>query len=182
MLAKIENKLDELFVKKAPFRLPEESKKTLVQYMPWVSLAVGVLFAWLAWTLYNFAVAADSLAGYFDAYHQRFGYAPVGAPGFGPVVWLGLLIVIVQAIASLAAFSPLKMQKKRGWDLLFWAALLNIVYALASLFIYPTSGFGNLLFGLVGSTIGLYLLFQIRSYYVAGSTKKGAAKTPARKK
>jgi uncharacterized membrane protein YccC len=74
-----------------------------------------------------------------------------------------------QAALYIAAFSGLNERAKRGWDLLFYGALLNIAYAVVSLFT-DYDKVGHFLGALVGSAIGFYLLFQIREFYLGKKT------------
>jgi len=83
----------------------------------------------------------------------------------GLAVWLALGVLLVEAILYLLAFPATRDRKKSGWDLMFYAALVNIVYAVVVLF-SNYGGIGSLLGSLIGSAIGLYLLFQIRASYL----------------
>jgi uncharacterized membrane protein HdeD (DUF308 family) len=69
------------------------------------------------------------------------------------------------AVVYIVAFPALRARKKSGWDLLFYAALLNIVYGFVTLFT-DYGSVGNLVGTIIGSAIGLYFLFQIRSLYL----------------
>ena len=66
-----------------------------------------------------------------------------------------------------AAFSGLKARKKSGWNLLYYALLLNLAYGIVMAFT-NYGGFSYLIGAVIGSAIGLYLLFQIRSSYLGG--------------
>jgi hypothetical protein len=67
------------------------------------------------------------------------------------------------------AFPATKARTKRGWDLMFYALLVNIVYGVIILF-SNYGGVGNFIFSLIGSAIGLWLLFQIRGKYLVHKT------------
>ena len=54
MQKQLEDKMEEYLVKKAPIQIPENGKKALVQWMPWIALVFGVLSLLSAlglWTL-----------------------------------------------------------------------------------------------------------------------------------
>jgi uncharacterized membrane protein HdeD (DUF308 family) len=100
------------------------------------------------------------------------GGPPIVSERMNLGLWLGLILLITEAVLYIAAFPAIRARKKSGWDLLFYAMLVNVVYGVVVLF----TSYGSLvsLIGtLIGSGIGLYLLFQIRSSY---------SKAPAGKK
>ena len=84
-----------------------------------------------------------------------------------------MALVAVQGVIYLLAYPGLKAHKKAGWNYLFYGALLNVVYAVATLF-NDYQGGSSFVGGLIGSAIGFYLLFQVRSAYTGG---KAAADT-----
>lgn len=64
----------------------------------------------------------------------------------------------------LLAVPGLKAFKKAGWNLVFYALLINLAYGVIVAFTtYGT--FGDLLGAAIGSLIGTYLLFQVRSHF-----------------
>jgi len=172
----IENKLDELLVKKAPFQLPESGKKMLVNAFPWLALIGGVLSVLGAWGVYQLAMWANTWMSAANELNGLYGYSGYSgyASGYGPMLWLSLILILAEGVLFFMAFSPLKMRRKRGWDLLFWVSLLNVVYAVV--YMVATPNLFSLVFSLIGSLIGLYLLFQVRSQYTAASTTHTAAK------
>lgn len=52
-----------------------------------------------------------------------------------------------------------------GWDLLFIASIINLVYGIVVLFT-DYGSIANLFWSIVGTAIGWYFLFQIREYYL----------------
>ena len=86
------------------------------------------------------------------------------------VIYGGIALLVINAVIFLMAFAPLKLKAQRGWDLLFLASLINIVYGVAQIFI-SGRGVGDFILSLIGTAIGLYLLFQVKDYY----GKKGSA-------
>ena len=159
-----ENKLDELLVKKAPFQLPANVKEGLVKALPWITLAGGILTALSVVFLFQALILVNSLFGGLAV------VTGVAYPGLMFMAWVALAIAAVQAVMFFVAFGPLKDRKKSGWNILFWVSLVYAVYAVALFF-------GNwdvfsLILSLVGDVVGLYLLFQVRSYYVGGASVK----------
>lgn len=168
---KLESTLSELFEKKAP-KLPAKGKKALVQYAPWASLIIGILSLWAAWTLWQWAHIANSFIDYANAICNTYGAYNCTIPTdrLSLWVWLGLAVLAAEGILYLLAFPGLRAHKKSGWNYLYWGALVNVLYAVVSLFT-DYNGTSNFVFALLGSAIGLWLLFQVRSSYTGERTR-----------
>ncbi len=167
----IENKFEEAFVKKAPFQLPENAKKWIVQYSPYIGLVLGILGLWAALLLWRAAHRVNELIEGLDAFTRAYGVnTGVDEARLGVLFWLSFFALVAQSAVSIIAFPGLKERsKKRGWDLLFYSALFSLVYGVFNAF-YDKS-FMSLVSSLIGSVIGFYFLFQIRSYYTAKKEK-----------
>lgn len=180
-LQHVEEKLDELLVKKAPYQLPESAKENLVKYLPWVTLIGGVLALLAAIPLYQALTLADRVMTNVNAFYQAAGYGATPLQGVGVIAWLSLLLLVLEGLLFFMAFTGLKEHKKSGWNILYWVALLNLGN-LVIMFVANWQ-FGSFLFSLVGEVIGFYLLFQIRSFYGGAKTapakpSTGAQSTP----
>lgn len=174
---KLEQKLDEWLVKKAPFQLPEHSKVTLVKMLPWLTLIGGVLAAIAVLNLFNWLMLAQNASNYVNMAAQGYGYYSSNLA----VAWLGLGILLLEAILFFIAFPALKARKKLGWNLLYYVAAANIAYSVLYLFI--DTNIASFIISLFSSLIGLYLLFQIRNHYVgkpAQAQKTPPAATPSK--
>ncbi|HEY5442242.1 MAG TPA: hypothetical protein VIJ68_01750 [Candidatus Saccharimonadales bacterium] len=163
MLAALEKSLSDIFVKQAP-ELPRSGKKALVEYLPWANLILGLLALLALYGLWHWAHLGNGLINYADSLSSAYGVPAATAHRLTFGIWLGVLVLILEAGLYLMAFPATRDRKKSGWNLMFYALLVNIVYGLImSLTSY--GGFGSLVGALIGSTIGLYLLFQIRPSY-----------------
>jgi hypothetical protein len=171
-LKSLETSLEDIFVKKAP-ALPENAKKSIVEYLPWINLVLGVLSLWAAYTLWHWANYANKLVDYANSLSAAYGGSTVAVDRLTPLVWLSLAVLAVMAAVYILAFPALRARKKSGWDLLFYAALLNVVYGLVSMFT-DYGSFSNLLGTVIGSAIGFYFLFQIRGQYLKAPAAKPA--------
>ena len=144
-------------------------KKTLVEWAPWASLVVGVLTLWAAWALWQWAHAVSGLMAATNAlcgaYGGIYGNCGMATDQMSLWVWLGLLVLVVEGVLYLLAFPGLRDHKKAGWKYLYWGALINLAYAVLSLF--AGYGLGSFIGALIGSAIGLWLLFQVRGSYTA---------------
>jgi len=161
-LQPLEKNLDDLFVKKAP-PLPASGKKALVEYLPWINLVLGLLALLVVYGLWNWAHADNGLINYANSLSSAYGGPTVGNRlSFG--IWLGLVVLTVEALLYIAAFPATRERKKSGWNLMFYAMLVNLLYGVIIAFT-SYGGVGSLIGTVIGSAIGLYLLFQIRSSY-----------------
>lgn len=171
-LKSLETSLEDIFVKKAP-ALPAGGKKALVEYLPWINLVVGLLSLWAAYALWQWAHVASRAIDYLNSISSLYGGQAVATNRMSVGIWLGLIVMAVQALLYLAAFPGLRDRKKSGWNLVFYALLVNVVYGVVVLFT-DYGGVGNLIGSAIGSAIGFYFLFQIRGSY-------SGAKVPAAK-
>lgn len=160
----IEDKLNDLLVRKAPLQIPDNGRKALASAMPYLALIGGVLSVLGAFGLYQLLTWSNPYATELGVNSAAAQYST----NYGPLMWLSLGMIIVEAVLLFMAFAPLKARRKRGWDLLFWVALLNVVYSLVYYIAMPSSIL-SFIFSIIGTVIGFYLLFQVRSEFT-GST------------
>ncbi len=164
----LENSLAGLF--KAAPKLPENAKKTLVAWLPWLNLIGGLFALSSAYWLYHWAHLANSLVNYTNSLSEAFGGPKVSSSRWSVGLYIALAVLAVEAVMYIAAFPGLKAHKKAGWNFLFYALLLNTVYGIVTMF--TDYGGGSNLIGLViGTVVGLYFLFQVRDVYSGGSSR-----------
>ena len=183
----LEDKLNEVFVKNAPFQLPENAKKVIVDILPWLNLIFGILTLLSAYWLYQAATVVEKWVGWANDISQSYGGQAVQTSHLSPMVWAGIIVLAVEGVLWIAAFPGVREKKKTGWNLLFYALLVNIVYGFLALFINvgSYSGISGFIGYAISTAIGLYLLFQIRSAFLgkapAAPAKVSAKKAPAKK-
>ena len=179
----LEEQLDEIFVKNAPFQLPKNVKEWIVAYLPYINVFFGILSLWAAWGVYQAATVTSVFVDYANELSRTLGTGnQISTSRLSAAVWFAVIALVVQGVIWLAAFPGTKARQKSGWNLLFLAVVLNAAYGILSLFTYY-GGIGSLLSYLLGTVIGLYFLFQSRSYYtgeVADSASKAPKATPAK--
>ncbi len=141
LLTDLEEKLEEIFVDKIPYQIPNNIKELIVNYGPYL-LVFSLFFQFL--NILN--------VGYFTSY---FGLMGVKMGLVYQVERLFLLItLIIEAVAI--ALPGLFQKKLSSWRLLFYSSLVMVVRGVVVFDI----------FGLVISTLlSWYLLFQIKEYY-----------------
>lgn len=172
LVHKIEKALEEPF-KSLP-ALPKDAKKGLASIWPWLALVAGILQLWAAWSLYRWASAVNEIAEWANAWARQVGVNTTNA-GLTVWVWIAIIVLAVDAVILLMAFPKLQKSLKSGWDLLFLAALINLVYGVVSLFIDGRGGLGGLIWTLVASGVGFYLLFQVREHFGGKKLESSAA-------
>jgi hypothetical protein len=168
LIKQLEASLEDIFVKKAP-TLPANTKKTLVQYLPWINLALGIISLWAAYTLWHWAHWANRITDYSNSLSAIYGGPVPVTSRLSAAVWLSLAVLAIEAVIYLVAFSPLRALKRRGWNLLFYAMLINVLYSLIVMFT-NYGGMTSFLTGLISTIIGLYFLFQLKSQYQGKDT------------
>ena len=142
-LAKLEETLDLYLVKKAPFQIPKNIKELLAKFGPWL-MAIGIIFA-LPMILFALGLGAVL---------APFGILSGAGVGIGGIV--GGVILAISLVLEAMALPGLFKRSKKGWDLLFYATLVNAVHSLI------TFNLGGLV---IGSLISLYILFQLKELY-----------------
>lgn len=131
---KITSTLEDLLVKKAP-PLPKNIKDFLVQYA-YVLNIIGIIIM---------IPAFFTLLG-LNAFINIFVRTSI----------IGLLFLVIEILLRIKALPGLKAQKIDGWNMVYYATLVQAAY---SLFNYDIGGF------ILGTLISLYFIFQIKSYY-----------------
>jgi hypothetical protein len=159
----VEKTLDGVF-KSAP-KLSENVKEAIAKWVPWINLFLGIVGLWTAYTLWHWAHVANGLVDYVNNLSASYGGSQVVADRMNVGIWAGIVILAIESILYLMAFGPTKDRRRRGWDLMFYAILLNAVYGFALLFTNYGAGASSLIGYLIGTTIGLYFLFQLKSKY-----------------
>lgn len=160
----LEKSLEKVFVDSAP-KLPERGKEVLVEWLPWINLILGILTLWSVYWLWHWAHLANRFIDYANQLNQYYGGPGIQTHRLTALVWLGLIVLAVQAVLYLMAFPATRARQKRGWDLMFYALLVNLVYGIVTIFT-DYGGIGNFIGSLIGTAIGLWLLFQIRGKYM----------------
>ncbi len=162
-LAKLEDSIGKIF-KDLP-QLPDSTKEGLAKVWPWLALIGGVLqlFAALAlWRLASWADRVTDLANSLSVYYS--GYTAGPSSFDKTVIYLGVAMLVVEAVILLMAFPKLQKRERGGWNLLFLAGLINLVYGVVQIFTFER-GIGSFVMSLIGSAVVFYLLFQVREKF-----------------
>jgi hypothetical protein len=144
-LSQLEGTLGEYFGKKAP-ALPQDIKEIIVKLSPYLSILAAIILVPSILSLF----ALGSLVTII---------APLGGvPAVSqlPNMWIGILFLIPVVILEIMAIPGLFAKKIIGWRYLYWAQIITAVSSLVQF---------NILGAVIGLVIGLYLLFQVKSFY-----------------
>lgn len=120
--------------------LPKGARDVIFKLTPWLALifgALGVLGSLVALGILG-ALSPLIMLG-----------------GGGKLPFVTILIGLVSSVLLLVATPHLFAKRMQGWKLLFWSEVVSVVSAVVSL------SLTGVLFGL----LGVYLIFQIKSYY-----------------
>jgi hypothetical protein len=148
--------------------LSDSTREALAKFWPWLALIGGVAQLIAAWALWGVIHLTVVISDYSAGYYQSVTGRHIGISSFDKtMLYLGILVLVVDAVILLMAYPKLKVRARAGWDLLFLGALVNVVYSVLSLLLHDR-GFVNFLSGLAGSFVGFYLLFQVRGKFGAG--------------
>lgn len=165
-LAPLEKSLNDAFGEKASYQLPKELKELIVKFAPWLALIGGALSLFSAYGIWEATRRVNQWAVTANQWAESLGVdAPVRTAELNFTTGLSIVVMIVVAALSLLAFPGLKDRKKIGWNLLFYGLLVNIAHSIITLFTDNYS-MGSFVMTIVISAIGLYFLFQLRSYYI----------------
>lgn len=162
-LAPVEKALDGVLGENAPFKIPENGRKTLVKLAPWLALVSGIFGLLAALGLWRAAHYVNQWVDYANRISATYGGA-TQTDKLGVFFWISLVALLGFAVLALAAFSGLKARKKVGWDLMFYSAAANVIYGFVSIF-YAPAGISSFFGTILATVVGLYLLFQIRGHY-----------------
>lgn len=162
-LNNLEKQLEGVF--KGMPKLSDSSKESLAKAWPWLALIFGILQLWAAWLLYDLTRVAERLNDLVNSVSPYYTGRAVGLSSSDKmVIYLGIILLVVDAVILLMAYPELKKRSRRGWDLIFLSAVINAVYAIVQLFTHDR-GVGSFIGSLIGSFIAFYLLFQVREKF-----------------
>ncbi|MCE7040874.1 hypothetical protein [Dyadobacter sp. CY312] len=139
----LEKELEPIFLEKLP-AFPENVKEPIAQYGPYVMLVLAIIGLFGLLTAFGIGTAAIGVG--------------VAAYGGGFNFYIGIAFAALTMVLYLMAFTPLRARKRAGWNLIYYATLLNLVGSILQL---------NILGALIGAFIGFWILFQVRDKFVA---------------
>lgn len=157
---KLEKMIEE-WLKPLP-HLPTTWRNWLAKNVWWITL-VGVILSVIG--IFGLLAAASFVSTTTSLYGAAV-YTAVATTHGGLwmlAIWVSLALLVVTVVIEAMAISPLKVQKKKGWDLLFLAYLVGV----ASGVIGAILNFDvfSLISTAIGAVIGAYFVFEIHSHF-----------------
>ncbi len=143
-MEKLNKTLEVYLVKKAP-ALPKNVKEILVKFAPWISIVMVIIGLPAVLALFGLGAMMYSIP------YTAYGMYRAGG-GFSLAI---IFLIITLALQALAVPGLMK-RKMAGWNFLYYGVWANAVYSLLN---------GQALGLVIGLVIGLYFLFQVKSYY-----------------
>ncbi len=144
-LSELEKTLEEYFGKKAP-ALPQNIKEIIVKIAPYLSILSIILVVPSIFLLFGLGSLATTLAPLGGAY----------AVTQLPTMWISILLLVPVVILEAIAIPGLFARKATAWRYLYWAQIISAVSSLVQF---------NIIGAIISLAIGLYLLFQVKSFY-----------------
>lgn len=151
-LSGLEDRLNHYLVSKAPYRIPPNGRETITRFSPWIILVMLIfsLPAIFAISGFGFVVA---------------GLNPVVGVNAGWLYYLASGVLAMQVVAMAIAIPGLFKRQRKAWQLIYYSCLIALVYTILDWLASAAAVF-SLVLGLFSTLIILYLLFQVRGYYV----------------
>lgn len=141
----LEEVLNEYLGEKAP-GLPDNVREVLVMLAPWLAVLGVVMGIPAVLALIGLGSMLPALP---FAYGARAGY-------FGATFAISTVFLAITLVLEVLAIPGLFSRSKQGWRMVFYVMLVGAVQSLIML---------NLMSLIVGTLLGMYLLFQVRGYY-----------------
>lgn len=125
--------------------IPENGRKVIVEYAPWVVLIFGIL-----------GVVALLGAGGLSM------LLTIGSAGYALPLLITVLISLASAALLLMSYPGIKAHKKSGWNLVFYSQVVGIAGSIVSIVMGHSY---NIVGAIIGAIIGFWILFEVRSHY-----------------
>jgi hypothetical protein len=154
------------FYKSVP-HLPKTGREWLADNVWWLALVGAILSTLGALVLIPVFFAALTVTSLATGIANTYGPAMTNV--YDGLFWLSTLIgiaaLVIRALFLFMAFGPLKLKKKRGWTLLFWAYLIG--FALSVVGDLVTLNVLSVVVDIIAAGIAGYFLFEIHGLFGA---------------
>lgn len=176
MLAKFKLLLDKLesrlinYFDKWP-NIASEFKEFLTKYLAYIVLIFGFLCLLSAYDLWHAGNTVNSLISYSNSYGSIYGIPKVAINHHRNLFfYLSLILIIIEAFLYIKSYPAVKKHLKIGWNLIFYALLVNFLCGF-SMLLNTYGGIYSLLARALFSLICLYVIFEIRDNFHTNKQK-----------
>jgi hypothetical protein len=160
-------------------QLPGYIERPIAKYLPLLSIALGLLCLLDTYNLWHAAHNVNSLLGYANTYGNLYGIPRTSVDHHMSLAfWLAIITLLFEAYLFFKASSLVAKSLKAGWELIYYAFVVNVVYGIIMLFSFY-GGIGTLLERFLFSFVCLYVLFEIRDAFTTKNTIKKKKKAKA---
>lgn len=139
--------------------LPANGRKWLAENSWWLTIIGVVLSAFAILALYRSLTAVNDLNNALNAFSVSVGVQPHSSL-WTTSVYVSMALLAATTVIEAIAISPLKMMSKKGWDLLFLAAIVGVASGIIGAVL--NADIVSVIFSLIGAAISAYILFEIR--------------------
>jgi hypothetical protein len=159
---KVEKKMEEM-TKSLP-KMADGTKTSVVNALPVASAVLGVIGLYLSWKLWDDGRDVSKASNSLGEFAKAFG-VDNSIPSTGLTYWVAMVSIALASVLALVAFQGLKAKSKaKGWNLLFYAALLNAVFGVFVM-LSEFREAGTMVLSVGVSLVALYALFQVKPHY-----------------
>jgi len=146
-MRQLEDVLDQYLNKKAP-AIPTAGKEALVKFAPYLAIISVILMIPTILAVFGLGTLLAPLG--------LIGGALTGRPFLGLGYLISVVFLIVILFLTILSINPLFKRERKGWQYMYYAALLGGVNNLLHL---------DLVGLIIFTGLSLYVLFQVREYY-----------------
>lgn len=163
-MKKIQAIIGTIFSRYTP-RLSTSTQTVVVRYLPWGVLFITFLSLISVLTLWHSLSAANHYVDIVNGdYRQYQSISTARLDHVSLTAWLGLGFLLLETCTYATAYQGLRRKTAKGWERLFCAFILNLLYG----FFIAVSNQGSInsfIGSIIGTSIGLYFMFQIKKRY-----------------
>ncbi|MEI6533287.1 MAG: hypothetical protein WCO06_05610 [Candidatus Roizmanbacteria bacterium] len=145
-LDQLDQTLEEYFLKKAPFQLPENVREIIVLIVPYLNV-IGVVIG---------ALGIVTALGVTAVFAPLVALAGAVAPSTTILSLVALGFSVVVIVCDGLAIPGLFNKTKQGWKYVWYAGLISTLSFIVTM---------NIIGGIFGFVVGMYILYQVKSHY-----------------
>ena len=173
MLKQLEKTLGGWYKNSPP--LSKGLKEGLAKAASWIAVVIGVFQVLAAWDMWSVMRVADRLRHNTEVLNQYYTKETVHSYGLGSsdrlLIYASIVLLVISAVLLLTAYTELQKRTRRGWELLFKAGTVYVVYLVLGLFINGRYHLDAMVINIALVVAGFYVLFQVQDKFTGKSTK-----------